>query len=40
MPQAVEVVGEPEEQGLADLHRQAAAGGASSDLPEFLYQVQ
>ena len=28
MPQAVEVVGEPEEQGLADLHWQAAAGGA------------
>jgi hypothetical protein len=28
MPQAVEVIGEPEEQGLADLHGQAAAGGA------------
>jgi len=26
MPQAVEVIGEPEEQGLADLHGQAAAG--------------
>ena len=28
MPQAVEVIGEPEEQGLADLHGPAAAGGA------------
>ncbi len=28
MPQVVEVVGEPEEQGLADLHGQAAAWGA------------
>ena len=28
VPQAVEVVNEPEEQGLADLHGQAAAGGA------------
>ena len=27
MPQAVEVIGEPEEQGLADLHGPAAAGG-------------
>ena len=28
MPQAVEFVGEPKEQGLADLHGQAAARGA------------